>query len=159
MIWWLRYFTVYSPKFLKAWLILPNLWYHWRGVLRWFGFFFPWQAVILYLVLVKLVCPLPLMPSLSILLTQLISFSSFQCVLGRSLNVRTEFQKLSQIPPNDKQMVDPSGSKRSSWKHHLCGAPVLAAERWAVHRELQAVPCAWLPSLCTGHSLSWATRY
>lgn len=129
MIWWLRCFTVYSPKFLKAWLILPNLWYHWRGVLRCcFFFFFPWQAVVLCLVHVELVCLLPLLPSLSVLLIQLISFPSFQCVLGTSLNVRSEFQKVSQIPPNDRQMIDPPGSKRSSWKHHLSGAPVLAAE-------------------------------
>lgn len=117
--------------------------------------FFPWQAVILCLVHVELVCPLPLLPSLSILLTQLISFSTFQCVLGTSLTVRSEFQKVSQIPPNERQMIDPSDSKRSSWKHHLSGAPELAAERWATHRELQAVSCAWLPLVCTGQSLSY----
>lgn len=59
-----------------------------------------------------LVCPL--LPSLSIPLTQLISFSSFQCVLGTSLNVRSEFQRVSQTPPNDRQIVDPSGSKRTA---------------------------------------------
>lgn len=145
MIWWLRYFTVYSLKFLKILIdsSQPVISLERSAEVVWI--FFLWQATALCLVHVELVYALPLLPSLSIPLTQLISFSSFQCVLGTSLNIRSEFQRFSQIPPSDRQMVDPSGSKRSSWKHHLSGAPVLAAERWAAHRELQAVPVLACP--------------
>lgn len=159
MIWWLRHFTVYSPRFLKAWLILPNLWYHWRRELRWFGWFFP---------LTRCssvpgpcgtgVCPLPLPASLPIALTLLVCFPIFWGVLGPSLNVRSEFKKMF----NRHLLVT------GKWLIHLLlrGAAesitslmlqcLLLRDEQPHTRSCRQYLCVCLPLVCTSQSLYWA---